>query len=287
MNLSVRKEVTQNWIWVILGKAITLCTGFATNVILARLLSPQDLGVYFLLFSFVNLGVLISLLGMERTVVRMVSQLLALDQRARAYALIKRVLLLGASASVIIALLLGCGPGQLVAEKLFKSSLMSSLIGLAVLWIMLFTIQRLIAESFRGLHNVKLATIFNGLFGNGLIALALALLLFLKTSPSISDIITIVIVSYCVNVALSLRTLLRSSPSTSPAPDYPASIRSIVLETRYLYALSIMIFVLDSGHLWLLGSISDKESVAILGAIDRLMILITTGLFAMRLSISP
>ena len=52
----LKRRLLTGGAWASGGKFVATLTAFATNALLARLLSPQDFGAYFLAFSVVLVG---------------------------------------------------------------------------------------------------------------------------------------------------------------------------------------------------------------------------------------
>ena len=68
--LSANAACCRAAVWVAGGRITTAFAALATNVLLARLLSPEDLGVYFLAFSLVQVGAGLGPLGLDHAVLR-------------------------------------------------------------------------------------------------------------------------------------------------------------------------------------------------------------------------
>ena len=78
--------------------------GIVTNGLLARLLSPQELGAYFLALSIVSLAAVVGSMGLPKTVVRLVAENMGLDRSGRTRRAIRTVLGLGVLGTVCISL---------------------------------------------------------------------------------------------------------------------------------------------------------------------------------------
>ena len=52
--------------WAFGGKMLVALTGLLSSALLARLLTPQALGTYFLAYSIVNVGTTLGALGLTR-----------------------------------------------------------------------------------------------------------------------------------------------------------------------------------------------------------------------------
>ncbi|MEN8134277.1 MAG: oligosaccharide flippase family protein [Thermodesulfobacteriota bacterium] len=283
MDNSIKQKLYSGGLWVVGLKILALPVGLILVALLTRMLSAEEMGVYFLFFSLVDFLVIFSLLGMEKPIVRIVSQSLALKLPGRAWQAVRKALRMGVLSASTVAALLVLGVGQFVSEKIFDSALMSELIFLPAIWLFLLTLQRLVAESFRGLHDIRFATLFNGLIPNFLCVIVLALLFWTNVKINLSTILFIVIGAYALNLLLGYVTLSRS---TSELSGDGSVFVSEILKTSWPFCISaIFLTGLQQGHLWLLGFCSTTESVAIYGAAWRVVILLTTTLQIVRLVI--
>src|SRR3712207_7302736 len=83
MNISpmqlLRRRLLRGGGWAFGCKILVALTGLISSALLARLLTPQALGTYFLAYSILNVGTSLAALGLTGTVVRLVAQNLGLN----------------------------------------------------------------------------------------------------------------------------------------------------------------------------------------------------------------
>lgn len=284
---SIKERLLQGGMWVVGIRALKLVTGLAVNALLARLLSPNEMGVYFLIFSLVNFLMLFSLLGMDRHIVRLVAESLALGRTERAREAISYVLQLGVLSSVLMGTMIVSGVGHILTERVFRSPLMGELIYFPAIWLILFTIQKLVIESFRGLHNIRLASIFDGLFTSLIAAVTLGGLFWRYAKVDASVVLSVMIVACGTNLLIAFFFLKKETVML--ARDGTAKIsRSDIVKASYPLCLAFIVLSgMQQSHLWLLGHYSSKESVANFGSVLRLMVLVTATLDVVRLVVPP
>jgi len=289
MELSIKEKLLSGGLWVTGGKFFGLGSRLVLNALLARLLSPDDLGVYFLIFSLVNFAMLIASLGMDRSVVRTVSDALALDQPERANQAVRYVLQIGFVSSLLVAILLVSGSGQFLSVKLFGSQEMSDLIYYPAVWLILFTMQMIVVESFRGYHDIRFATIFSGITTHTIGSVALGLIFLNFRRIDLESAIIVVMSAYAANVTIALFLLLRKVGwRGNRTTEKSMTSRAEMLKTsRILYFTSFSLYFMEIGPFWLLAYFSSKESVAVYGAMMRLIVLITSTLAMIKLVILP
>src|SRR5215204_5484203 len=93
---TLRRRLLSGSTWALGGKIGAATIGIVTNGVLARLLTKQEFGVYFLAFSIISLGAVIGSLGLPKTVLRFVAENMTLGQPGRARRAIYTALGLGA-----------------------------------------------------------------------------------------------------------------------------------------------------------------------------------------------
>src|SRR5918999_5247938 len=96
----LRRRLVSGSAWASGGRIGGAMLGIVTNGLLARMLSPQEFGAYFLTLSIVSLGAVIGSLGLPKTVVRFVAENMGLNRFGRARRAIYTVLGLGAFGTV-------------------------------------------------------------------------------------------------------------------------------------------------------------------------------------------
>ena len=147
--------------WAFGGKMLVALTGLASSALLARLLTPQALGTYFLAYSILSVVTSLGALGLTGTVVRLVAQYMGLNLFGR----VRRVISVVVGVGTLGALGLGLAYllfGDDLARIVFRAPALAAITGLVAGWIMVGTLQGVLGETFRGFHDVRLATILGG-----------------------------------------------------------------------------------------------------------------------------
>jgi O-antigen/teichoic acid export membrane protein len=159
----LRRRLLSGSTWALGGKSGAAMIGLVTNGVLTRLLTKQEFGIYLLAFSIISLGAVIGSLGLPKTVLRFVAESMTLGQRGRARRAIYTALGLGVLGTLSISLAHLFIVGDLVSRYLFGSSALVAVIGLTAGWMAISTMQEIMAETFRGFHDIRMATLFGGL----------------------------------------------------------------------------------------------------------------------------
>src|SRR5215210_3456068 len=154
----LKRRLLSGGAWALGGKMLVALAGLVSSALLARLLTPQALGTYFLAYSILYVGTSLGALGLPGTVVRLVAQGMGLNLFGRVRRVIRIVLGVGTlgALGVGLAYLLF---GDDLAEAIFNAPALAAITGLVAGWLMVGTLQDLLGETFRGFHDVRLATI--------------------------------------------------------------------------------------------------------------------------------
>lgn len=282
-----REHLLSGGLWAFGGKAATALTGLASNVLLARLLSPQDLGAYFLAFSVVSFGAVLGSLGLGQTVVRLVGESVGTERFGRARRVVGIVAslgLLGACAAGGCYLLFGATIGS----RLFHSPTLAAITGLVSAWLLVTTLQRVQAETFRGLHDVRSAALFGGLMTGALLCAGLSSLWLVSGGATLPAIVTLAVVSGLANALLSGWLLRRKVTALPPQSTKDEIGVGEVLGVAWpLLVANLVSAALVSADIWVLGAFGTQEEVAVYGAAARLMNVVAMPLMMVNAVVPP
>jgi O-antigen/teichoic acid export membrane protein len=283
---SIRQRLISGSAWVLGGKSLAAILGIVVNALLARLLSPQELGAYFILVTLVVSSALVAQLGLDRAVVRFVAESLGTGRPGRARASVAISLRTAAIGAVAVAALVLGAVGRLLAEHLFHSHLVQGAIGLAALWIVALTFQQLLGETFRGFHQFHLATAYEGLFTSTILAGVFGVLWALHGHLTLNHAVLISAGASATTVALGIpfmRLQLR------PLGDKRGVVPREVLATAWpLLITNVTLFLLGSQvDVWVLGAFRPQQDVAFYGAAARLVLLVSTPFLIIQSVLPP
>src|SRR5918994_2191000 len=80
---SLRRRLLSGGTWSFVGKVGGSIIGVVTNGLLARMLTPQEFGAYFLALGLIPFGAVVGSLGLPKTVVRFVAESMTFNQLGR------------------------------------------------------------------------------------------------------------------------------------------------------------------------------------------------------------
>src|SRR5215208_1654561 len=273
--------------------------GFVTNVLLANMLSKQEASAYIVALSIVSLGAVVGSLGLPKTVVGLVAENMGVECPERARQAIRTVLVLGlfGTLGISLAYLL---VGDFVSN-LLNSSALVGLTGLMAGWIAIAVVQEITAETFRGFHDIRLATLLGGLATSGksgglimrVLLLGILVLLWVRSEQtSLATVLLVCIGSGSVSVVLSLWLLYGKVSSLSPSEgaqdeEEPVSAREVLDDAIPFLAIALTSLVLLSADVWILSALGSLKQVGIYGAASKLVTFVTMPLLIVNLVLPP
>jgi O-antigen/teichoic acid export membrane protein len=287
---SLKERLLSGGAWAVIGRAGGVFFAFATNALLARLLSPADMGAYFLATSLIAVFWLLAALGLNTAVVRFVAENLGLGKLGRVRSAVRLVLYLGTAGAVVVGLLLALLGGPLV-EFLFDAPALAAATGLLAVWLALGTVQGLIAEIFRGFSDIRLAVIFlnfNGILSAGLLVSALAFIwVFVGTTnlPTVISIAAVASLLCVVPAGFLLRRKLGKLPEENGGETM--KLGEVWSVGWPLLMTNLIVFALAYADLWIVGAFLPQEDVALYGAALRTVLLVAAPMVIAEAVVPP
>jgi O-antigen/teichoic acid export membrane protein len=295
---SLSRRLLSGSSWAFGGKIGATTIGLITNGLLARMLSPQEFGAYLLAFSIISVGAVIGSLGLPKTVLRFVAENMVLKQPGLARRVIYTALGLGVLGALGVGLAYLLIVGDLLGQNLFHSPVLVAVTGLTAGWMAISVMQEIMAETFRGFHDIRMATLLGGLAtggkSGGLImrVMLLASLVLLWSTSGPTDLRTVMLASIGSGGASALLALLllhrRVSSLGTQGAENPISAKDTLRDAFPMLIISLTSFILlSSADLWILGAFRSEEEVGVYGAASRLVAFIAMPLLITNLVLPP
>src|SRR5215204_6564106 len=241
---TLKRRLLSGSIWAVAGRFGGAMVGILTASLLTFVLSPEEVGAYNLALSIVTFGALVG------------------------------TLLTSLSYYFVI--------GDIIENRLFHSPLLVGLNGLIAVWIAIAIVQEITAETFRGFHDIRWATLLGGLATGGksgglimrLVLLGILTLLVVKGAGV--DLRTVTLVSIgagSVSVLLSCWLLYGkvSSLGSKATEEEPVSTREVLDDAIPFLAIAMTAFVLQAADIWILGALNSETAVAVYANASKLV----------------
>ena len=282
----LRSRLLSGGVWVVAGKILGGPVVVVTNMLLARVLSPAELGAYFLAFSLVTVCATVAPLGANRAVVRFVAEAIGLNSPAVARSAVRHAIMLGIGGSLVLASVIYFGLGEWLAREVVHSQELADANDLVAAWIVPATMTLLIAEIFRGFHDLRWATLHGGLLGSLLTFLIIVALHLSGVSMTLRVVVGVSFTATVLGVLVAGFTLHRRVREL-PSPAADRSLLGMLRVSLPLCVTTAIALLLQQADIWLVGAFESSEDVAIYGAAARLMFIVSVPLFMVNAVIQP
>ena len=289
---SIKERLVKGGSWSVVGKGVSGVAMIGIVAILARILSPEDIGAYFLGLSIVFVSSIVSRLGLDLGVVKLIAEAIAQKQGNRTYSIIIKSIIITILTSTFIGLLLWFVFGPWLDISLFGSKSLQSVIGLIAIWVIFSALQGLFSEIFRAFHDIQLAIYFGGTIFGGLISIGAHLIAFLLIWLTHSQ-ITLLSVVY-ISIAANLLGLLLAIPhlrnklgSLDTNFEEPICIRDILSVSLPLWVTNISLMALTQVDIWIVGAFRSEKEVAIYGATTRIVKFVLMSQYVVNDVVAP
>ena len=259
---------------MLVAKAVGLVAGIASNALLARLLSPAELGGYFIAFSLVTMATLAGPLGLNRAVVKFVAEDVSLGKLAHAKVVLRKILLWGDSGTFFIILLAMAARYSPWGNTLLGSIPKGGALAALALAAFFMTTSTLRGEAFLGLKDYRNAVLHRSMLQNILFIIALLLAwLYLRVTDLQSVLYLLAaacLVDYLI-ASFKIRRWMRSIPVESGVETmHVMDNQSLFAVSLPLWDTTILLFVFSQSALWILDWQRAAEEVALFGLAARI-----------------
>ena len=217
---SISQRLLHGGIIAVLGRSAIAIGVVLVNALIARLLSPQETGLFFLALSIVTVAAVIADFGFGKTLLRVIPDAVTTGEEVRAHLHIKQVFIAVMITIAITVVFLISPPGLWLAEQLSHGTLLGELMPLVASWLVVTVVLSLLAETCRGYHQIGAAIFYGGaLTGLGnivLVTLALTIAWYSSITIGLKQLIILFIISGSVLVlfaSIKLRRKLRHDSS--------------------------------------------------------------------------
>ena len=287
-------------LWAGSGRVVAALFGFLGNILLARLLDPEAYGAYFMALGVVTLAATVGVLGLDRTAVRLLATAVAEERSESLRDLVGKFVGLALVGGIVVAgLFLACS--RLLLVDGLKMPILEASSFVLCLWIVATVLQRLLAEIFRGLQDIRLATLFSGLRLGGLLlsmflffGLAAFQMLGIKGLAAVLWLIVSLIGILVLTASVVLRRQLEvrraidgdaADPIAADGPGYGT--RKILGVALPLLLAGLLVNARTSGDVLVLGAFSDAGNAALYGVSIRILALVVTPLMVVNAVLAP
>ncbi len=274
---SVRKRIVHGTAWALVVRLLSGGLGLALYGLIARLMSPEEVGGYFLGLSLATVGATLGQFGLPQTLTRRVAASLATGDEAEARAVVGTAFAFALIPVSLVALALSAIVVPVVADELVGSSHLGTLALLVGIWAAALAFQSLISDAFRGFHKLALAALTGGLV-NGLVAVGvsvtvLGILWAHSGEARVAMVVGVVVAGLVLNVAIMGSILVRHVKTSGCTADQGAILQGLIVDAWPLAINATALYLGTNAALWVVAIYLDEAQVALYGVAFRLVVL--------------
>jgi O-antigen/teichoic acid export membrane protein len=270
-------------IWSFGFRALAAFSGLLVAMLVTRQLSQPDAGHYFLLLSLVSVAALALGGGLNFSVVKLIAEAQAQGRRARALGVIDLSVRSAVAAALLAGVLLALPAVRaLLVEWLGHDG---RLPWMALwLWMVATAWQTLLAEIFRGLQNLFLASLFSGAASAVMSVLLLTAFDWLVPA-SLFTVVVAIAAATLASTAIAAACLWRTRGPLGTSVERDA--RLLWQTSAPLWVTQLTLLVLLQADIWILQGAGDSAEVALYGTAVRMTVLLTLPLTVLNAALMP
>ena len=288
------RRLRQGGLWTFSGRTTGMAMVMATHIVLARIMPTAEFATFVLASSFVVFFSKTAMFGLNTLVCRYIAEGFGVKDPERSRQALRWTVRIGA---VTIA---SAGLGswwliRLLGDGLFHLPGLRESAGLIALWIMLLAMSQILAEIFRGLHDLGMASILGGVSG-GLASSTLFLFGIMLTSLLVpvgfAEVALVAAASLVLPSIYAVTLLWRRWPrdACTPArPNHglgPLTLASVMRETFPIMLVQVLGFGLAQLDIWIVGACCSDVELACYGVARRLAFLVAIPLTQVNLVVA-
>ncbi len=272
-----------------IGKSAVAIGIILVNVLVARLLSPEETGLFMLALSIVTVAAVIADFGFGKTLLRTIPDAMASGDKVRALSHIRQVFYAGSLTILVTAILLISPVGVWIAGKLSHGLLLGELMPLIALWLIVTVVISLLAEICRGFHHIASAIFYGGaLTGLGnilIVSIVLGIAWLTSATVSLSNVLVLFILAGAVLSVFAVLRLFKSLRTENLTTD--RSLSRLFKMAWPFWISSMALILLVHAQIWILGYLRPPQEVAAFALVARLALLVSFPLVILNSVLPP
>jgi len=266
------------------------------NVILVRLLEPEDVGFFFICLSVATGAALFAQMGVSQAATKLISEALSLGRYDILSRLVTKILVTCSIGILLVALMLFFGVGDLLFSVLFRSPHLSALLPWVTFWMATTALLIVLSEAFRGFHDIRSAVLLGGSQSSGVLSVGITILVWIVlglfgVTMDLGTVIKSLVGVSAVVIFFALFRLARQvniAKCMQSNADGQATISNHLLPLLpSFFLVSATVYVLQQSDLWVVAAIGGPEQTAIYGSVSRLVFAIGLPLMIVNGVVPP
>ena len=295
-------RVLKGSLFVAVGRTAGIGLALVVNLLLARILDVPDYGRFSLLFSTIMVFSTGARFGFDRLVLKLIAELDTSKDQRLIPGVVRNSLTFVALSSIVSAIIMSVALPLFTSIRGASTPVMLVIIAIGSMFAMTFL--QIIAEAFRGFHDLKRAELYNARRTGPLVNLMFCLVVLLSAAAVIRDlelwlVMTLLLLSQVIVLVLATTAFRKRLKTTVPPSlqNVPAhkvgqsqehrsfSSKSLAHGAAPIAGADLLAVLMALGDMWIAGAIVSDEQLAIWGVAAQLMHLVLVPLNMINLSI--
>lgn len=281
----LRNKLLSDGAWAFSAKILTGIAQIAVSAILARLLNVEAFGQFQALQRVVIAGSILGSFGLATVSVRKVAEGLALGKPGQSYAAVREIGRVVLVAGCLVAAILLVSGGYLIPE--IAGHVSSEALLLVALLIIFASLQQVVPEFFRGLHDIRYSSLFSGAATNMMLLSALLVCWWAGVRISLDHALLLYGTASVVAVAAAIVVLLKMIRPYRAEGRVRQGVQEILQAGRPMMLSLLTLFVVKQADVWIVASLVSLEAAAYYAAVSRMIFVLTVPLMVANAVIKP
>jgi len=261
----------------------TVISGLAINMLLTRLLTPEQFGAYVLVLTVAGIAALIGQLGVNQAVLRIAADLLSKGRPAMARSAVLKASTIAFFGLTLTAILLASFGGW-IGLQLFGSPQIGQAARLMALISVVIGGQAILSDTYRAYQDIRAAAVFGGVLSALFFLLAIAFKFLVNGGASLTDVMMWFVVAYIVAFVIGAINLMRRMGDAGS--NDTVSTRDI-LDVAIPLMLPNLVTILFQLDTWILGVYRPEADVAVYGIAAKVAFIISAPLMVINFAVAP
>lgn len=269
--------------WSLAGPLVVVLSSFVANACVARILPPDQAGVFFLIVSFANIAAVVIQFGMARAALALIASHIAREEVGEARHVIRRTLLLLVASCALLGVALEALPETVWTWILDERPLLTMPAAGIALIAGALALQTLASDALRGLGRIKAAVLVGGLVQAPLFAVIQLVILVAMADIDVGDIALAYLAVVVLGGGVAATVLSTHYRAVGSARVRPSSGMSGVLNLALPLWIGNLTFLIQTqSDVWIVNYFLSKDDVAVYSNALRLALLIVVPLRALE-----
>lgn len=263
----LRQRLLSGGVWALLSRVVAVVAGVGVNAILARLLTPDELGAYFLAVSIISFFTIVACMGLPQVLVRQIVRLRSRGDSSQVNSIVLSAFVMVFTTGLLLMLLFGLGVGQMAVDALFHSAVLKETVVWVFLLIVIAALLQMVSEAFRGFHDIRQASVFGTALNMSLMFIVMLYVFYSGVSLSVVDAIQLLMVCYIVTLILASLFLKRKLSGYHCHQIRLSGFTELLSSGMAIMLMGAATFLSFQGALWFVGYALDQHAVALYGVV--------------------